>query len=86
MRVPFGPFTVTVLFSPPTMVTSTPPGTVMGDLPMRDMRYSDSPHVAEDFAADFALARFAVGHQPLAGGQDSHTETAEDAGTASPLR
>ena len=63
----------------PSMVTSTPPGTVMGDLPMRDIECSDSPHVAEDFAAHFALARLAVGHQPLAGGQDGHAETAEDA-------
>jgi hypothetical protein len=28
---------VTVLFSPPTIVISTPPGTAMGDLPIRDM-------------------------------------------------
>src|SRR6478735_11929923 len=75
LRVPFGPFTVT---SAPLMVTSTPEGTLIGALPMRDMRGS-LPDVAEDFAADLALARFAVGHEPVAGGQDGHPEATEDA-------
>jgi hypothetical protein len=37
--VPFGPFTVTVLlpFALSSIVMSTPPGTVMGELPIRDM-------------------------------------------------
>src|SRR6478735_4930706 len=74
LRVPLGPFTVT---SAPLMVTSTPEGTEMGALPMRDMRGS-LPDVAEDFAADLALARLTVGHQPIAGGQDGHPEATED--------
>ena len=39
VRVPLGPFTVTVR---PSMDTSTPDGTVMGSFPMRDM--SSTPH------------------------------------------
>src|SRR4051812_46390158 len=73
--VPWGPFTVTV---PGASVTSTPLGTGMGERPTRDI--SASPHVAEDFAADLALARFPVGHQPLAGREHGDTETTEDAG------
>ena len=41
------------------------------------VRSSFSPHVAEDFAADLALARFTVGHESLTGGQDGHTEATE---------
>jgi len=36
-----------------------------------------SPHEAQDFAADLALARFTVGHKTLAGGQNCNTETTE---------
>src|SRR4051794_34724187 len=75
LRVPLGPLTTT---SAPLMVTSTPGGTLIGDLPMRDMGGS-LPDVAEDFAADLALARLTVGHQSLTGGQDSHSEATEDA-------
>ncbi len=34
VRVPFGPFTITCA---PSRVTSTPAGTVIGSLPIRDM-------------------------------------------------
>jgi hypothetical protein len=40
-RVPFGPFTVTCA---PSMATSTPPGTAMGALPIRDMTNPLSHH------------------------------------------
>src|SRR5688500_9147634 len=71
-RVPFGPFTVSWR---PAIVTSTPLGTGMGDLPIRLMT---SPHEAEDLAAHVALARFAVGHEPLAGREHGHAQAAED--------
>src|SRR5437879_7635333 len=74
-NVPCGPFTVTV---PGAIVTSTPLGTGMGERPIRLM--SSSPHVAEDFAADLALARFTVGHESLAGREHGHAETSEHAG------
>jgi hypothetical protein len=54
------------------MVTSTPDGIVMGALPIRDISFPTfvpgSPHEAQDFAADLALARFTVGHKTLASG------------------
>src|SRR5947208_17025076 len=74
-RVPCGPLTVT---APGASVTSTPLGRGMGERPTRDMR--PSPHVAKDFSADLALARFPVGHEPLAGREHGDTETTEDAG------
>ena len=37
-----------------------------------------SPHEAEDLAAHVALARLAVGHEPLAGRDHGHAEPAED--------
>src|SRR6187431_2328581 len=73
-RVPLGPLTEIVR---PTTVTSTPAGTVMGALPIRDI--VSSPDVAEDLAADVALARLAVGHEAMGGGQDSHAEATEHA-------
>src|SRR5687768_14463705 len=79
LRVPLGPFTV--MFCPEpvgTIVMSTPVGTVMGACPIRDIAVT-SPDVAEDFAADFALARFAVGHESLRGGQDGNAEAPEHA-------
>ena len=72
---PYGPFTVMWV---PTMLTSTPAGTVIGACPIRDMSGS-LPDVTEDFAADLALTRFPVGHEPLAGGQDSDTQATEHA-------
>ena len=41
---------------------------------------SASPHEAEDLAAHVALARLAVGHEPLAGREDGDAEAAEDPG------
>src|SRR6056297_2684389 len=80
--VPFGPFTAMLR---PSIVTSTPAGTVMGDLPMRDMVPTSpspawSPDVTHDLAADVALARLAVGHEAVGGGQDGDTETTEHSG------
>src|SRR6056297_2315462 len=80
--VPFGPFTAMLR---PSIVTSTPAGTVMGDLPMRDMVPTSpspawSPDVTHDLAADVALARLAVGHEAVGGGQDGDTEAAENSG------
>ena len=40
VREPLGPFTATVR---PSMVTSTPAGTAMGSLPMRDIAVSSVP-------------------------------------------
>src|SRR5262249_44466787 len=71
---PRGPFTRTV---PLTMATSTPLGTEMGAFPIRLIPHS--PHVAEDLAADPALARLAVGHEALTGREDGDPEPAEDA-------
>src|SRR5262245_23314206 len=76
---PFGPFTVT---SWPSIETSTPDGTVMGSLPMRDMRLppqSSSPDVGEDFPADALVLRLPVGQQTVRGGDDRHPESAEHA-------
>src|SRR5262245_1245606 len=75
---PRGPFTDTRRSS---RVTVTPAGTGMGDRPIRDMStYLPSPHVAEDFPADPALARLLVGEEPLARGQDRDAEPSEDPG------
>src|SRR5688500_7999487 len=70
--VPCGPFTAT---RRPSIVTSTPDGTGMGERPIRLI--GASPHVTEDLAAHAALARLAVGHEPLAGREHGHAETAE---------
>ena len=75
-RVPLGPFTVTVRSA---MVTSTPLGTVMGALPMRDTVLASSPDEAQDLAAHAALARLAVGHETLAGREHSDTQAAQHA-------
>ena len=71
---PFGPFTVTCA---PSIVTSTPLGTVIGCFPMRDMMATPLPDLAQDLAADLALARFPVGQQTLVGGQDRDPHAAE---------
>src|SRR5580658_8440086 len=59
LRVPRGPVTVT---SRPSMVTSTPLGTVTGIRPIRDIAGS-LPDVSEDFPAHALLLRLLVCHQ-----------------------
>src|SRR3954469_13932652 len=73
---PLGPETVT---RPGSTETSTPAGTSMGCLPMRDMSLPDE---ADHFAADaFALGGTARDH--AAGrGQDCSSHAAQDAGQA----
>src|SRR6478672_5274389 len=73
-RVPLGPFTVTFR---PSIVTSTPDGTVMGRRPILDMAVR-LPDEREDFAAQLRLARLLAGHDALARADDDDAETAED--------
>src|SRR5688572_5170635 len=78
-RVPLGPLTVTRRLS---TVTSTPDGTAMGSLPMRDMlllsfSVSSLPDVGEDFPTHALLVGLAVGQQALAGRDDRDTQAAE---------
>src|SRR5215213_6991585 len=78
-RVPLGPLTVTRLWS---IATSTPDGTAMGSLPMRDMLVSplpvsSLPDVGEDFPTHALLVCLAVGQQALAGRDDRDTQAAE---------
>src|SRR5258705_9739787 len=75
LRLPFGPVTVTLR---PSMVTSTPDGTVMGRRPMRDMSCR-LPDEREDFAAQLRLSRLLAGHDPLARADDDDAEAAEHA-------
>src|SRR5437764_8350247 len=74
--VPFGPLTVTEL---PSCFTSTPFGSEIGFLPMRNMRRS-LPDLTEHFAADALLGGIGAGENALRRGDDGETETAEDAG------
>src|SRR5262245_2900662 len=75
---PRGPLTRMWL---PEMDTSTPDGTGMGFWPILLIaaRSAPSPHVAEDLAADLALARLAVGQQALVGREDRDAEAAQHA-------
>src|SRR5690349_8193683 len=86
LRVPFGPFTVTRRSA---RVTSTPDGTGMGSLPIRDMLVSplgpSSPDVGEDFPTHALLVRLAVGQQALARRDDRDAEAAEHLGQAGVL-
>src|SRR5436190_5460015 len=75
LRVPFGPVTVTVR---PSIVTSTPDGTVIGRRPMRAIS-ACLPDEREDFAAQLRLARLLAGHDPLARADDDDAESAEHA-------
>ena len=82
VSVPFGPLIVT---DKPEILTSTPEGTTTASFPIRDMScffplsFFRLPNEAHDFATNVALARFAVGHEPLACGQNCYTQTAEHA-------
>src|SRR5699024_6692864 len=71
------PFTVTVV---PSMVTSTPAGTVIGSLPIRDMsNLPFLPNIGDDFAADALLAGIAVGHDAVARRDDRRAKATEHA-------
>src|SRR3954469_10731098 len=78
-RVPLGPLTFTRASS---IATSTPDGTAMGSLPMRDMLVSlllglSSPDVGEDFPTHALLVGLAVGQQSLARRDDRDAQAAE---------
>src|SRR6058998_2121640 len=75
-RVPFGPLMVTAL---PSCLTSTPFGSSIGFLPIRDMERFSLPDLAEDFTADAALDGFVAGEHALRRGNDGQSEAAEDA-------
>src|SRR5215210_3523851 len=85
-RVPLGPLTVTSWSS---MATSTPDGTSIGSLPIRDMSVSSSglssPDVGEDFPTYALLVGLAVGQQTLARGDDRDPQAAEHARQAGGL-
>src|SRR4051794_30908128 len=77
LRVPFGPFTVTVW---PSMDTSTPDGTGTGSFPMRLMvSVLPSPDVGEDFPAYPSLGGLLVGQQPGRRRDDRRAEATEHA-------
>src|SRR4051812_24491924 len=83
LSVPLGPLTVTTCSS---RLTSTPDGTGMGSLPMRDMLLLSSrswlPDVGEDFPTYALLVGLSVGQQPLARRDDRDAQAAEDLGEA----
>src|SRR3954447_24912303 len=79
---PLGPLTVTCR---PSMAMSTPPGTGMGNLPMRDMLLllsldPRSPDEGEDFPADALLVGLPVGEQARGRRQDRDAQAAQHAG------
>src|ERR1700680_2450474 len=76
-RVPREPVTLRRL--PVSRATSTPVGTGIGSLPMRDIRKT-SPHEGDDFAAESGALRSAPGHQTPRGGDDRHPQAAEHPG------
>src|SRR6478735_5811337 len=79
-KVPLGPLTVTSWSS---MATSTPDGTSIGSLPIRDMSVSSSglssPDVGENFPTHALLVGLAVGQQTLARRDDRDAQAAEHA-------
>src|SRR5512132_3382240 len=75
LRVPFGPLMVTAA---PSFFTSTPFGSEISFLPIRDMS-SSLPDLAEDFAAHAALHGIVAGEHALGRRHDRQTEAAEDA-------
>src|SRR6202035_4463879 len=74
--VPRDPVTLRRL--PVSRAPSTPSGTGIGSLPIRDIR-SDLPHESDDFAAQSRALRRSTGHQTARGGDDRHTQSAEHA-------
>src|ERR1051325_175463 len=75
-RLPFGPFTTTLL---PSWRTSTPFGSAISFLPMRDIGLS-LPNLAEHFAAHARLRGLIAGEHALRGGDDRQSEAAENLG------
>src|SRR5580700_3049406 len=75
--VPRDPVTLRRL--PVSRATSTPAGTGIGSLPMRDIRNA-SPHEGDDFAAQPGALGCATGHQTARRGDDRHAEAAEHPG------
>src|SRR5690625_2804614 len=73
---PLGPLTVTDW---PSTLISTPDGTLIGALPIRDM-LAPLPDVGEDFPAHLVVVRLTVGEQSLGGRDDRDTQPAEDLG------
>src|SRR4051812_4617589 len=78
---PLGPLTVTCR---PSIETSTPLGTGMGILPMRDMLLllsldPRSPDVGEDFPTHALLVRLPVGEQARGRREDRDAEPAQHA-------
>src|SRR4051812_12821052 len=91
LRLPLGPLTVTVGVVVPSIWTSTPDGTVIGSLPMRDIATSLllglwSPDVGEDFPAHPLLVGLTVGQEALAGRDDRDAQATEHLGQARVLR
>src|SRR6476661_5932966 len=86
-RMPSSPLAPLTVTSDSSIATSTPDGTAMGSLPIRDMLLSlpglsrsGSPDVGEDFAAHALLVRLAVGQQSLRRRDDRDAEATEDLG------
>src|SRR5580700_4211610 len=73
--VPRDPVTLRRL--PVSRATSTPAGTGIGSLPMRDIRNA-SPHEGDDFAAQPGALRCTSGHESARGGDDRHPQPAEN--------
>src|SRR6185503_8583747 len=61
--------------TPPSILTSTPVGTVTGFFPIRDMAlFRLLVHAADDFAANVLVARDRVGHHALRRRDDGDAE------------
>ena len=69
---------VTLRRLPFSRATSTPSGTGIGSLPMRDIRI-DLPHERDDFAAQSGTLRGAPGHQSARRRDDRDAEATENA-------
>src|ERR1700674_1428889 len=70
LTLPLGPSTET---RPAWTFTLTFSGTLMGSLPMRDMEWL-LPDGGEELAAQVLLARLAIDHDPLGGGEHGDAE------------
>src|ERR1700730_5079371 len=73
-NVPREPVTLRRL--PVSRATSTPSGTGIGSLPIRDIR-SGLPHERDDFAAQSGALRRASGHQTARGRDDGNAQPSE---------